>query len=211
MPEPQTFLLFAAASVVLLVVPGPGVIYVVTRGVQGHRAGLLSVLGVGLGSFGHAVAAAVGISALIASSAVAFSVVKYAGAAYLIYLGIRALLDRDETPKLFPRRERSDRQLFWEGFLVELLNPKTALFFLAFLPQFVDPAQGAVAPQMLVLGGTFATLGLLFDGTYAAAAGAIGRRLRTARAERRLRRGSGIVYLGLGVTAALAEGRTDRS
>jgi threonine/homoserine/homoserine lactone efflux protein len=212
MPDLHTFVLFAGASMLLLVVPGPGVIYVVTRGAaHGHRAGVLSVLGVGLGSFGHAVAAAIGISALIASSAVAFSIVKYAGAAYLIYLGVRALLDRDETPTLFPRSERSDRRLFWEGFLVEILNPKTALFFLAFLPQFVDPAQGAVAPQMLVLGATFATLGLLCDGTYAVAAGSLGRRLRTARAERRLQRASGAVFVGLGVTAALAEGRTGRT
>ncbi len=95
--------------------------------------------------------------------------------------------------------------------MVDLLNPKTALFFLVFLPQFVDPSQGTVAPQMLVLGATFTTLGLLSDGTYAVAAGTLGRRLRTARAERRLRRASGAVYLGLGVSATLAEGRIDRA
>jgi threonine/homoserine/homoserine lactone efflux protein len=212
MPEPHTFLLFAAASIALLVVPGPAVIYVVTRGaVHGRRAGVVSVFGVALGNFTHAIAAAIGISALIASSAAAFSVVKYAGAAYLIYLGIRALLDREDARQLFPQRDRSDRRLFWEGFLVDLLNPKTALFFLAFLPQFIEPSQGAVAPQMLVLGAVFTSLGLMSDGAYAVAAGALGRRLRTARAELRLRRASGIVYLGLGVTAALAEGRTDRS
>jgi threonine/homoserine/homoserine lactone efflux protein len=211
MPEPHTFLLFAGASILLLVVPGPAVIYVITRGAsQGRRAGVVSVLGVALGNFTHAIAAAIGISALIASSAAAFSVVKYAGAAYLIYLGIRALADRAEAPKLFPERNRTDRRLFWEGFLVDLLNPKTALFFLAFLPQFVDPAQGAVAPQMLILGAMFTSLGLLSDGTYAVAAGALGRRLRTARSERRLQRASGVVYLGLGVTAALAEGGTER-
>jgi threonine/homoserine/homoserine lactone efflux protein len=211
-PEPHTFLLFAGASLVLLVVPGPAVLYVVTRGaVQGHRAGVVSVLGVGLGNFTHAIAAAIGISALIASSAVAFSVVKYAGAAYLIYLGLKALLDRSEPLVPRPDRNRTDRRLFWEGFLVDLLNPKTALFFLAFLPQFADPAQGAVAPQMLILGAVFTSLGLLSDGTYALTAGALGRRLRTAGAERRLRRASGAVYLGLGVTAALAEGRTARA
>src|SRR5919106_885894 len=152
------------------------------------------------------VAAAIGVSALIASSATAFSVVKYAGAAYLVYLGVRALLGGGQARTLFPRADRSDRRLFWEGFLVDLLNPKTALFFLAFLPQFADPAQGPVAAQMLVLGAAFTSLGLLSDGTYAVAAGTLGRRLRTARSERRLRRASGAVYLGLGVTAALAEG-----
>jgi threonine/homoserine/homoserine lactone efflux protein len=211
MPEPSTFLLFAGASVVVLVIPGPAVLYVVTRGaVQGHRAGVVSVLGVALGNFTHAIAAAIGISALIASSAAAFSVVKYAGAAYLVYLGVRALVERGEPAELVPNRNRTDRRLFWEGFLVDLLNPKTALFFLAFLPQFADPAQGAVAPQMLVLGAVFTSLGLLSDGTYALTAGALGRWLRTARSERRLRRASGAIYLGLGVSAALAEGRTGR-
>jgi threonine/homoserine/homoserine lactone efflux protein len=212
MPAPDTLAVFAVASIVLLVVPGPAVIYVVTRGAtQGRRAGAVSVLGVGLGNFTHAVAAAIGISALIASSATAFSVVKYAGAAYLIYLGIRALLHGGEAATLFPSSDRSDRRLFWEGFLVDLLNPKTALFFLAFLPQFADPAAGPVAMQMLVLGALFTSLGLLSDGTYAVAAGTLGRRLRTARAERSLRRASGAVYIGLGVTAALAEGRGGRT
>ena len=212
MPEPHTFLLFAGASVLLLVAPGPSVLYVVTRSVaQGRRAGAVSVLGVGLGNFSHAVAAAVGISALVASSALAFSVVKYAGAAYLIYLGIRALLGRGGAALPTPDGARTDRRLFWEGFVVDFLNPKVALFYLAFLPQFVDPAQGAVAPQMLVLGAVFTSLGLLSDGTYALAAGTFGRRLRNARFESRLRRASGVVFVGLGVSAALAEGRTGRS
>jgi threonine/homoserine/homoserine lactone efflux protein len=212
MPALDTLAVFAVAGIVLLVVPGPAVIYVVTRGAtQGRRAGVVSVLGVGLGNFTHAVAAAIGISALIASSATAFSVVKYAGAAYLIYLGVRALHDGGEATALFPSSDRSDRRLFWEGYLVDLLNPKTALFFLAFLPQFADPSQGPVASQMLVLGVVFTSLGLLSDGTYAVAAGTLGRRLRTARSERRLRRASGVVYLGLGVTAALAEGRAART
>jgi threonine/homoserine/homoserine lactone efflux protein len=211
MPEPHTFLVFAGASILLLVLPGPSVLYVVTRSVaQGRRAGAVSVLGVGLGNFSHAIAAAIGISAIIASSAVAFTAVKYAGAAYLIYLGVRALQGRSETPLVLPDHGRTNRRLFWEGFLVDLLNPKVALFYLAFLPQFIDPAQGAVAPQMLILGAMFTSLGLLSDGTYAVAAGALGRRLRTARSERRLQRASGVVYLGLGVTAALAEGGTER-
>jgi threonine/homoserine/homoserine lactone efflux protein len=108
---------------VLLVIPGPSVLYVVTRSVaQGRRAGAVSVLGVGLGNFSHAVAAAIGVSAIIASSAAAFTVVKYAGAAYLIYLGVRALLARGEAPLTLPERSRTDRRLFWEGFLVDFLN-----------------------------------------------------------------------------------------
>jgi threonine/homoserine/homoserine lactone efflux protein len=211
MPDPHTFLLFAGASIVLLVIPGPSVLYVVTRSVaQGRRAGAVSVLGVGLGNFSHAVAAAIGVSAIIASSAIAFTVVKYAGAAYLIYLGIRALLARRQTPVALPERARTDRRLFWEGFLVDFLNPKVALFFLAFFPQFIDPAQGPIATQMLMLGAVFTSLGLLSDGGYALTAGALGSRLRAGRAER-LQRASGAIYLGLGVSAALAEGGTQRS
>jgi len=211
MPELHTFLLFAGASVLVLVAPGPSVLYVVTRSVaQGRRAGGVSVLGVGLGNFSHAIAAAIGVSAIVASSAIAFSVVKYAGAAYLIYLGIRALLGRSDAMLTSPGRARTDRRLFWEGFVVDFLNPKVALFYLAFLPQFVDPA-GAVAPQMLALGAVFTSLGLLSDGTYALAAGTFGRHLRNVRFESRLRRASGVVFVGLGVSAALAEGRTGRS
>jgi threonine/homoserine/homoserine lactone efflux protein len=212
MPDLDTLVLFAGASIVLLVIPGPSVLYVVTRSVaQGRRAGAVSVLGVGLGNFSHAVAAAIGVSAIIASSAVAFTVVKYAGAAYLIYLGVRALVARSEAPLTLPERTRSDRRLFWEGFLVDFLNPKVALFFLAFFPQFVDPAQGTIAPQMLMLGAVFTSLGLISDGTYALTAGTLGARFRTRRSERRLQRASGAIYLGLGVSAALAEGGTDRS
>jgi threonine/homoserine/homoserine lactone efflux protein len=211
MPELHTFLLFAGASVLVLVAPGPSVLYVITRSVaQGRRAGAVSVLGVGLGNFTHALAAAIGLSALVASSAVAFSVVKYAGAAYLIYLGVRALLGRGDPPLTSAGSRRTDRRLFWEGFVVDFLNPKVALFYLAFLPQFVDTAQGAVAPQMLVLGAVFTSLGLLSDGTYALAAGTFGQRLRNAHFESRLRRASGAVFVGLGVSAALAEGRTAR-
>jgi threonine/homoserine/homoserine lactone efflux protein len=211
MPEPHTFVLFAGTSILILVAPGPSVLYVITRSVsQGRRAGAVSVLGVGLGNFSHAIAAAIGVSAIVASSAIAFSVVKYAGAAYLIYLGIRALTGRGEAMLSSPDRERTDRRLFWEGFVVDFLNPKVALFYLAFLPQFVDPA-GAVAPQMLLLGAVFTSLGLISDGTYAVAAGTLGRRLRNARFESRLRRASGAVFVGLGISAALAEGRTGRS
>jgi threonine/homoserine/homoserine lactone efflux protein len=201
MPDAHAFLVFAAASVVLAVVPGPAVIYIVTRSVRhGRAAGLVSTLGVELGNMVHVAAAAVGLSALLASSATAFNVVRYAGAAYLVFLGVRVLLGKEDEDE----RERpavGRRRLFWEGAVVSALNPKTALFFLAFLPQFVDPAQGAVALQAFVLGTCFVALATLSDSAYALLAGTAGNRLRRGRL---LARMSGGVYLGLGAFAALA-------
>jgi threonine/homoserine/homoserine lactone efflux protein len=207
MPHATTFALFAAACVAFLVIPGPSVFYIVTRSlVQGRRAGLTSMLGVQAGGFVHVVAAAFGVSALIASSAAAFTVVKYAGAAYLVFLGLRKLLARDEEePAEVPRGSVSPRHLFAHGVIVNVLNPKTALFFLAFLPQFVDPSAGPVAPQMLVLGTMLVCIGTVSDGTYALLAAGAGNKLRSARAaRRRLDRISGGVFVGLGVFAALA-------
>jgi threonine/homoserine/homoserine lactone efflux protein len=206
-PDATTFLLFAAAAVVFLAIPGPSVFYIVTRSlVQGRHAGVVSMLGVQTGGLVHVVAAAFGVSALIASSAEAFTVVKYAGAAYLVLLGLRKLLARDEEEvELDSRGSSSLRRLFLQGVIVNVLNPKTALFFLAFLPQFVDPAAGPVAPQMLVLGTLLVGLGVLSDGSYALLAAGAGRRLRSAAATRRvLERASGGVFVGLGVVAALA-------
>jgi threonine/homoserine/homoserine lactone efflux protein len=200
-PEPHTLLVFAAASVVLAVVPGPAVIYIVTRSVRhGRTAGLVSMLGVEAGNLVHVAAAAVGLSALLASSATAFNVVRYAGAAYLVYLGLRALLGREGEDDR-GRAVVGTRRLFWEGAVVSALNPKTALFFLAFLPQFVDPAQGAVAIQALVLGSCFVALATASDSAYALLAGTAGNRLRRGRL---LARMSGGVYLGLGAFAVLA-------
>jgi threonine/homoserine/homoserine lactone efflux protein len=206
MPDASTFLLFAAASIAFLAIPGPSVFYIVTRSLaQGRRAGVTSMLGVQVGGLVHVVAAAFGLSALIASSATAFTVVKYAGAAYLIVIGLRKLLARDrEDVALEPIGTASDRRLFWQGAVVNILNPKTALFFLAFLPQFVDPT-APIAPQMLVLGTMLVGIGVLSDGTYALLAAGAGRRLReTAAARRRLDRLSGGVFVGLGLVAALA-------
>ena len=185
-----------------LVIPGPSVFYIVTRSlVQGRRAGVTSMFGVQVGGLVHVVAAAFGLSALIASSAAAFTVVKYAGAAYLIFLGLRKLLGREpEEPKLEPG-PASSGQLFAHGVIVNVLNPKTALFFLAFLPQFVDPSAGPVAPQMLVLGLMLVSIGVFSDGSYALLAASIGNRLK---ARRRLERISGAVFVSLGVVAALA-------
>jgi threonine/homoserine/homoserine lactone efflux protein len=207
-PDASTLLLFVAASLAFLAIPGPSVFYIVTRSlVQGRRAGVASMLGVQAGGLVHVVAAAVGVSALIASSATAFTIVKYAGAAYLVVLGLRKLLARGggDVPEPDERAPVALSRLFWHGVIVNLLNPKTALFFLAFLPQFIDPADGAVAPQMLVLGLLLVGLGVLSDGTYALLAAGAGRRLRSAVASRRaLERVSGGVFVALGVVAAVA-------
>ena len=207
MPDATTFLLFAAAGLAFLAIPGPSVFYIVTRSlVQGRRAGVTSMLGVQTGGLVHVVAAAFGVSALIASSAEAFTVVKYAGAAYLVLLGVRKLTARDDEGTDYePSGPSSSAHLFWHGVIVNVLNPKTALFFLAFLPQFVDPAAGPVWPQMLVLGTLLVALGVLSDGTYALLAAGAGSKLReAARARRVLERVSGGVFVGLGVVAALA-------
>jgi threonine/homoserine/homoserine lactone efflux protein len=207
MPDLQTFLLFAAASLAFLVIPGPSVFYIVARSLsQGRQAGLASMLGVQTGGLVHVVAAAIGVSALIASSAEAFTVVKYAGAAYLVYLGIRKLRDAGASAAADdPEAPAPFSRLYTHGVVVNVLNPKTALFFLAFLPQFVDPSAGPVAPQMLVLGVLLVGLGTLTDGTYALVAAGAGNRLRaTAAARRTLDRVSGGVFIALGLVAALA-------
>ncbi|WP_204076190.1 LysE family translocator [Planotetraspora phitsanulokensis] len=205
MPPMTTLALFAAATLALLLVPGPAVVYIVTRSVaQGRAAGLVSVLGVHAGSVVHVTAAALGISALLAASATAFAIVKYLGAAYLVYLGVRKLIKRSAEEEPFEMRRASRSRLFGEGFVVNVLNPKTAIFFLAFLPQFADPSRGPVAPQIVVLGLIWIVLGMVSDGGYALLSSALAGRLRgSARARRRLDVGSGVVYLGLGAVAAL--------
>ncbi len=201
-PHSTTLWLFSLTAVALLLVPGPAVLYVVVQGAeQGRRVGLASVAGIHLGTLVHVAAATVGLSALVVASAVAFSAVKYAGAAYLVYLGVRRLLARDEVVE--PGRQRESlRRAFARGIVVNVLNPKTALFFLAFLPQFVDPDLGGVWSQVLVLGLFFVGLGLISDSLYALAAGTVGGLLR--RRRRALRYGSGVVFIGLGAAAALA-------
>jgi threonine/homoserine/homoserine lactone efflux protein len=202
-PDSSSLGIFAVAALALLAIPGPAVLYVVVQSAeQGRRAGLASVAGIHLGTLVHVVGATVGLSALIVASAVAFSVVKYAGAAYLVYLGVRKLLERDGRV-VFERRTESLRRAFARGIVVNVLNPKTALFFLAFLPQFIDADRGAVWSQALVLGLVFVSLGLVSDSLYALAAGSAAGILR--RRRRVMRYGSGLVYIGLGATAALAK------
>jgi threonine/homoserine/homoserine lactone efflux protein len=201
-PELSAIELFAAASVALLLIPGPAVLYIVTQSAeQGRSAGLASVAGIHIGTLVHILAAAIGLSALILASAVAFSIVKFAGAAYLVYLGVRKLLERDSASEGEPPRAPL-RQVFARGALVNVLNPKTALFFLAFLPQFVDTDRGAVWSQVVVLGLVFVALGLISDSIYALVGDAVGSLLR--RRAKAMRRISGTIYIGLGAVAAFA-------
>ena len=206
LPEFASLGLFIAAALVLLLTPGPAVLYIVARSIdQGRRAGLVSMLGVHAGTLVHVAAAAAGLSALLAASATAFSVIKYLGAAYLILLGVRRLLDRT-TSVTSPRPERRHlRRAFLDGVVVNVLNPKTALFFLAFLPQFVMTARGDVGAQILGLGLLFVALGVVTDGLYAVGAGTAAHWLRGnpqfVRSERWV---SGSMYIGLGVVAAFS-------
>jgi threonine/homoserine/homoserine lactone efflux protein len=210
MPDGSTLLLFAGASLALLAIPGPAVIYVVTRSIEhGRTAGMVSMLGVETGTFAYALAAAAGLSGLIAASVTAFTVVKYAGAAYLLYLGVRKLLERDQPQDALPSGRS---QLFLKGALVQVLNPKIAIFFVAFLPQFVHSSRGPVAVQILVLGTIFTLLAVLGDGAYVLLGGAVSGWLRTGRSARsRLAKLSGGVYIGLGLTAALSGSRPSHS
>src|SRR5262249_16697836 len=207
MLDPTTLGLFLTAATILLITPGPAVLYIVARSVdQGRLAGIVSVLGIELGTLVHVVAAAFGASALLMSSALAFDALKYAGALYLVYLGVRTLLRREEPVAVAgapPRKSLG--AIFLQGAFVNVLNPKTALFFLAFLPQFVSPARGSVALQVVALGLVFMALSFVTDGTWAVAAGSAGRFLRGhtgfLRAQRYV---AGTVYLGLGVATAVA-------
>ncbi len=205
MLDPSRLAVFVAASLVLLLTPGPAVLYIVARSIdQGRRAGLASVLGIEVGSLCQVVAAALGVSALLLSSALAFTIVKYLGAGYLIFLGIRRLLERDlEQQSLAPRPERLTR-IFGQGVLVQSFNPKTALFFVAFLPQFIDPAKGQVGMQVLLLGMIWMVLATCSDSLYALLAGSAGHWLKGNRTFLRVQRYfTGGVFLTLGVGTAL--------
>jgi len=209
--DPSRFAVFAVAALALLLVPGPAVVYIVAQSIhQGRRAGVVSVLGIHTGSMVHVLAATVGLSQLLVSSATAYTVVKYAGAAYLIALGLRRILTRDRAPDPAVVVDlRPNRQLFRQGVVVNVLNPKTALFFLAFLPQFVDVSAGHVPLQIAALGATFVLLGLVTDTVYALAAGTLGSRLRgSTRAIRAERLVSGSVFIALGALTA-ASGRPE--
>ena len=214
MPDPSTLAVFAAAALALLLVPGPAVLFIVARSVEhGRPAALASVAGIHTGTLVHVAAAAFGISALLAASHVAYDAVRYGGAAYLVFLGVRALVRRGQSAgEDVPVRAASRRRLLAEGFVVNVLNPKTALFFLAFLPQFVDRDHGSAPLQVLVLGALFVAIGLCTDGTYALLSAHVGGRLRGRRGVgRRLQVASGVVYIALGLLAALGGPRPKRA
>lgn len=203
-PSLPSFLLFVGGAMILLAIPGPAVFYILSRTIgHGRLAGVVSAAGIAVGTLFHVAAAALGLSALLASSARAFSIVKYLGAAYLVFLGVRMLLRRDSPEIATSGNGLSLRRIFAQGVLVNLLNPKTALFFLAFLPQFVDPARGHVSSQVVFLGTSFALLGLCSDSCWALLAGTLAQTLRSNLRWRRAQRnisGGALIALGL-VTA----------
>jgi threonine/homoserine/homoserine lactone efflux protein len=208
-PDGATIAFFAAAALALLLVPGPAVLYIVAQSVhRGRGAGLVSMLGIQVGGLVHVAAAALGLSSLLVSSALAFEIVKYAGATYLIFLGIRRLFGRDVDADVSVQQDRGLGRVFRRGIAVNVLNPKAALFFFAFLPQFVDPRASAPALQVAFLGLLFIALAVVSDGAYALAAGTLGGWLRRSRgfaaAERYV---SGTVLIALGVAAALTGSR----
>lgn len=197
---------FLLAALILLLTPGPAVLYIITRSVdQGRLAGFVSVLSIETGNFVHVLAATLGLSAILMSSALAFTIVKYLGAAYLIFLGVRRFLTRDQSREITHVQHQSLRRIYSQGVLVATLNPKTALFFLAFLPQFVDPAAESVSLQLLTLGGLFVMMAIVTDSMYSLLASTAGGWLKKKRSVLGAQRYIvGSVYIGLGVTAALS-------
>jgi threonine/homoserine/homoserine lactone efflux protein len=208
MPDITSFSLFLAAAVLLAITPGPGIFYVLTRSLKGgRREGLASSFGTAVGGLGHVLAAALGLSAILAASAVAFTVVKFAGAAYLIYLGVRTLRQINHHHLVPTATPEPPERAFYQGVLTEVLNPKTALFFLAFIPQFVNPADNVLS-QFLLLGSISVCLNTSADFVVVLLAGPLGEWLQS---NDRFRRGqqrfTGWALIGLGAYVALADAR----
>src|SRR5579859_3639217 len=207
---PSTFPLFLAGALILLFIPGPAVFYILSRTIgQGRKAGVVSAAGISVGTLVHSAAAAFGLSAILVSSARAFHIVQFAGALYLIFLGLRTLLSREDSHAVVSAVHHSLGRIFGQGVLVNLLNPKTALFFLAFLPQFVDASRGHVSAQIFFLGCSFALLGLLSDSSWAMLAGTLADRLRSnlrwLRIQKRISGGS---LVALGIATAFSAAKT---
>lgn len=205
MPSATSFGVFLTAAIVLAITPGPGIFYVLARSLKGGRTeGIASSFGTAIGGFVHVLAAALGVSAILATSAVAFTIVKYVGAAYLIYLGLRTLLAKDEPDLHLTVAETNTYRAFYQGIATEMLNPKTALFFLAFIPQFVNP-HGMVILQFIVLGSISVFLNTSADVIVALLAGPIGQRLHSsARLRRRQKMATGGALIGLGAYVAIS-------
>lgn len=207
MPDTVSFGLFIAAAVALAVTPGPGIFYVLTRSLKGGRSeGYASAFGTAVGGLFHVVAAALGLSAILATSAVAFNIIKVLGAVYLIFLGIRTILSKDEPFEIDAAAQTQNRRVVYQGILTEMLNPKTALFFLAFIPQFVNP-DGAVVMQFILLGSISVFLNTSVDLVVATMAGPIGQQLRKrARLRKAQRLFTGGSLITLGAYVALSGG-----
>ena len=209
MPDPTLWGLFVVASIVLLLTPGPAVLYIVARSVeQGRAAGLVSVLGIHLGTIVHITAAAIGLSALLVSSALAFAIVKYLGAAYLIWIGVPLVVRawRDRNAPLVSEPMPSPTRVYWQGLTTNLLNPKVAIFYVAFLPQFVSPELGHASLQLLLLGLTHWLMGLPYLCAVALASGSTAAWFRSSPGIRRaLDAAAGFVFVGLAMRLALVK------
>lgn len=204
------FLLFMAAAVLLAIAPGPGMLYVLARSLAGgKREGVLSAFGTFLGGMVHVFAAALGISIILAKSAVAFATVKYVGAAYLCFLGVRMILDaRRESGELVLEDGMPKRNPLWQGVATEVLNPKTALFFLSFIPQFVVRANGHVFLQFVALGTISVVMNTTADLIVIALAGPLGNKIRSSAVfRRRQRTATGAIMIGLGTYLATSESK----
>ncbi len=208
MPEGGALFGFVVAALVVLLVPGPGVFYILARSLsQGQRAGVVSAAGLSFGVLAHVIATTAGVGALLLASATAFGVVKVLGAAYLIYLGLRTIFIPGDASAVAAPTRRSSLRLFKDGVLVSVLNPKVAVFFLAFLPQFVTPSNGSVTMQLMTLGMLYAALAFCTDSAYAILAGWLRDRLRPEVVQGPMPRlASGTVYIGLGLSTALGDG-----
>ena len=209
MPKPETVLIFMATALALNVTPGPSILYILSRSLgHGRTAGVVSALGLGVGSLIHAGAAALGLSVIIAYSPPVYLAVKYLGAAYLVYMGVRLLIRHDPQSSDTVSAPMPLRQMFWQGVITEVLNPKIVVFFLSFLPQFVDPASGSVVGQTLCFGLLFHVTGLPVNLLVALAGGAVGSWFARHTLFERCRNGlAGAVLIGLGVRLALSERR----
>jgi threonine/homoserine/homoserine lactone efflux protein len=210
MIDSHQLLLFLGAATLLAIAPGPGMLYVLARTLAGgRREGILSSLGTFLGGMVHVVAAATGLSLVLATSATAFALVKYAGAAYLVYLGVRMIVTAGIEEEVSPSVEPARKSPFWQGVATEVLNPKTALFFLAFIPQFVNRQHGVLIWQFLILGSISVTLNTSCDLIVTLLAAPIGARLRASSVLRRRQRTvTGVTLIGLGAYVAVTDSRS---
>lgn len=207
MIETSALLTFVAASLVLLLLPGPGVLYVVARSLgQGRPAGIIAAAGLSVGALVHVMAAVIGLSAILLHSATAFTVIKYVGAAYLVWLAWQAFRMSTGSPDIRRLPAASARRIFLDGVVVSIFNPKIALFFLAFLPQFVSPQAGSATAQIAILGGLYAVLSFVSDSLYAILADSLRSLLRRQGTNPWLSRYlPGGLFLGLAVKTALTD------